>query len=98
MGDQPIGFIGVGNMGGAIAERMLQAGHELVVHDHRDEPVQHLTAHGALPVSTPAEVGRRTMPILLCLPNADIVEQLIFADGGLAESASAGAVIIDHDR
>jgi 3-hydroxyisobutyrate dehydrogenase-like beta-hydroxyacid dehydrogenase len=28
-----VGFIGLGNMGGAIARNLLQAGHELAVHN-----------------------------------------------------------------
>ena len=33
---EPVGFIGLGNMGAPMAGRLLDAGHTLVVHDARE--------------------------------------------------------------
>jgi len=43
----PIGVVGVGNMGGAIARAMLAAGLSVLVHDERRSAVKQLMADGA---------------------------------------------------
>ena len=43
----PIGFVGLGQMGGPMSRRLLAAGYELVVHDLRAEAVEDLVAAGA---------------------------------------------------
>lgn len=43
----PIGFIGVGDMGGPMARRLLAAGHDLVVHDLSDPALEPVLAAGA---------------------------------------------------
>ena len=42
-----IGFIGLGNMGGPMARRLIEAGHKLVVYDTRNDAVAPLVALGA---------------------------------------------------
>ena len=37
-----VGFIGLGGMGKHIAERIVDAGHSLTVHDVREQPVNEL--------------------------------------------------------
>ncbi|HET7527119.1 MAG TPA: NAD(P)-binding domain-containing protein, partial [Burkholderiaceae bacterium] len=43
----PIGVIGVGNMGLAMAQRLLECGHRIVVRDIRPEAVASAVAAGA---------------------------------------------------
>ena len=42
-----LGFIGVGSMGRPMCDRLLEAGHQLVVHDTRDEAVAPLAERQA---------------------------------------------------
>ena len=53
----PIGFVGLGQMGGPMSRRLLAAGYELVVHDLRAEAVEDLVAAGAEAATSPAEVA-----------------------------------------
>ena len=41
---EPVGFIGLGNMGAPMAGRLLDAGHTLVVHDAREAAAAPLLA------------------------------------------------------
>lgn len=50
-----IGFIGLGNMGSAIATRLLGAGHRLRVWNRSSEPAQRLVGAGAEPLATARE-------------------------------------------
>ena len=45
--DQVLGFVGVGRMGGPMANRLLDAGHSLCVFDTSAEAVKPLAARGA---------------------------------------------------
>jgi 3-hydroxyisobutyrate dehydrogenase-like beta-hydroxyacid dehydrogenase len=84
----PIGFVGLGQMGGPMSRRLLAAGHELVVHDVRAEAIEALRAAGAEPAGSPAEVAERAQLILVSLPTPDVVRRVALgADGLLRGSA-----------
>jgi len=50
-----IGFIGLGRMGGHVAENLLKAGHGVTVWNRSPAPVQELVARGAVAAKTPEE-------------------------------------------
>jgi 3-hydroxyisobutyrate dehydrogenase-like beta-hydroxyacid dehydrogenase len=51
-----IGFIGLGSMGQAMATRLIEGGHEVLVWNRSIEPVQKLVELGAHAASSPSEV------------------------------------------
>ena len=63
---QPVGFIGLGNMGGRMTRCLVAAGHDVIGFDPDAERV---TAAGARPASSPAEVTTQTDVVLLSLPD-----------------------------
>lgn len=90
-----IGFIGLGNMGAALARRMLRD-HTLYVWDLNPAAVEALVADGAIAANGPAGVGASGADIVVtCLPTSAQVEQVLFGDGGLAAGLAAGALIAD---
>ena len=63
-----IGMIGLGRMGGNMAQRLMAAGHDVVVHDGDAEALGRLAALGAEPARTPDElVERLTLPRVVWL-------------------------------
>jgi 3-hydroxyisobutyrate dehydrogenase-like beta-hydroxyacid dehydrogenase len=50
-----IGFVGLGTMGGAMARRLVDAGHEVVVWNRSDAPVDELVAAGAIRGESPVD-------------------------------------------
>jgi 3-hydroxyisobutyrate dehydrogenase-like beta-hydroxyacid dehydrogenase len=80
----PIGFIGVGNMGGPMAGRLLDAGHPLIVLDARAESAAPLTSRGARLASSPAEVGSLAETVFTSLPTPDIVHSVTLGPNGIA--------------
>jgi 3-hydroxyisobutyrate dehydrogenase-like beta-hydroxyacid dehydrogenase len=64
-----IGFIGLGKMGFAMARRLIEARHPLVVFDTRQEAVDRLVALGAQAASSPREVADRTETVMASLPS-----------------------------
>ncbi|MDT7606827.1 MAG: 3-hydroxyisobutyrate dehydrogenase, partial [Pseudonocardiales bacterium] len=66
-----VGFVGLGNMGGRMARRLVDAGMTVVGHD----PVAgRAEAAGAEPAADPAEVAGRAEVVLLSLPDSHVVE------------------------
>ncbi len=90
-----VGFIGLGQMGRPMALCLLRAGHDLLVFDTRDEAMTDLAGEGARAGESLADVGRRSDRIVLCLPDRDIVETVLFGPDGLADSAAPGTIVID---
>src|SRR5436309_3156047 len=74
MSDSPIGLIGAGLLGSALAERMLAAGCRLLAYDVERSHVQRLEAFGGEPAFSSAEVARCCDSIVLCLPDSQVVQ------------------------
>lgn len=90
-----VGFIGLGNMGGAIAERIRLAGFPLVVYDKRPEAAGPLVAQGVTLAASPAEVARASDVVLTSLPAPPDVEAVALGDDGVLAGIRPGGVFID---
>src|SRR3954449_9594841 len=80
-----IGFIGLGKMGFPMARRLIEAGHQLVVHDQRKEAVDRLVALGAAAASSPKDVADRTETVLASLPSLQASLEVATGAGGVIE-------------
>ena len=90
-----IGYVGLGNMGGALARRLALT-HPLRVFDLRTEAMQALAEQNCTPVQSAAALGAECGTVLTCLPTSDDVRRAVFGPGGLAEGMSAGGIILDQ--
>ncbi len=89
-----LGMLGLGRMGGNLVRRLLHAGHDCVVFDHRAEAVAELSAEGAEGSRDLADFVARLQPpraIWLMLPAA-VVDTVIEA---LGPHLQAGDTLID---
>jgi 3-hydroxyisobutyrate dehydrogenase-like beta-hydroxyacid dehydrogenase len=64
-----IGFIGLGKMGFPMARRLIEAKHQLIVFDQRQQVVDKLTALGARGASSPKDVADRAETVMASLPS-----------------------------
>jgi 3-hydroxyisobutyrate dehydrogenase-like beta-hydroxyacid dehydrogenase len=64
-----IGFIGLGNMGFPMARRLIEARHQLVVFDQREQTMDKLVALGAQAASSPKDVADRAETVMASLPS-----------------------------
>lgn len=90
-----LGYVGLGNMGGALARR-LQLRHPLQVYDLDRSTVERMATHGATPCAGLAELAARCEVIFLCLPTSHHVQGVIFGEKGLAAAARPGTLIVDQ--
>lgn len=87
------GFIGLGNMGGPMASRLLAAGHVLHVLDRDAAAVAPLVARGATRHDSPRAVGDAADVVFLSLPDGSVVEQVVGGPDGLVEARRARCVV-----
>lgn len=77
-----LGMIGLGRMGGNMAERLLKGGHRIVGFAHTRESVERIAKKGAVGAFSLAELLAQLKPpraVWLMLPAGDTVEQTIIA-------------------
>lgn len=84
----PIGFVGLGQMGGPMTRRLRAAGYALVVHDARGEAVEALVAEGAEAAGSPAEVATRAEVVLVSLPTPEVVRAVALGPDGLIHGSA----------
>ncbi len=89
----PIGFVGLGNMGGPMAGRLFDAGHALAVYDTREDAVAPLAARGARRGSSAAEIGSLAETVLVSLPTPDIVRTAALGPDGIAAGKRVKRVV-----
>ncbi len=90
-----IGFIGVGNMGGPMAQNLIKAGHELCVFDLSSEAVSALVDKGAVAAAKPVDAVVGVDVVISMLPSGPIVEDLYIHKDALLDSISADTLVID---
>jgi 3-hydroxyisobutyrate dehydrogenase-like beta-hydroxyacid dehydrogenase len=80
-----IGFIGLGKMGFPMARRLIEARHQLVVFDQRQEAVDRLVALGAQAASSTKDVADRAETVLASLPSLQASLEVATGTGGVIE-------------
>ena len=90
-----IAFIGLGNMGGAMARHLLAASHELHVYARRAEVMKPFAALGAIACATPAEAARDADIICTNVTSTADVAHVLLGDAGVIHSARVGAIVCD---
>lgn len=90
-----VGYIGLGAMGGPLAQWVCRR-QKLVVLDRNPDAVRALTDQGATAAPDGATLARQCDVIVTCLPRSADVEQVLFGAGGVAEGLSPGKIVIDQ--
>jgi 3-hydroxyisobutyrate dehydrogenase len=89
-------FIGVGAMGGPMAQRLLEGGHTVRVFDTNQERVDDFSAkHGKQTAGVSAQVGVDADFVVMILPNSSVVERVLFGADGLATRLKTGSMVVD---
>ena len=87
-------FIGLGRMGHAMARRLLDAGHELVVWNRSPDRLGELLDLGASKADSVAEAAGLGAPIITMLADDGALAQVAQGPGGLIESLPPGGLHI----
>ncbi|MFT7370518.1 MAG: 2-hydroxy-3-oxopropionate reductase [Alteromonas macleodii] len=90
-----VALIGAGAMGGAIGTRLAQTGNQVTVFDLNADKVSELVEHGAIAAPSAAAAAAASDYVITSLNAPHIIDIAIFGEGGAAEGAKPGTLIID---
>ena len=82
-----LGFIGLGNMGLPMAQRLLDAQYQIAVHDLNPDAVARLTVQGAEGADSPKAVADVADTVLVSLPTPQIVQSVVLGSNGIREGS-----------
>lgn len=89
---QAIGFVGLGNMGGRMTRRLVDAGQAVLGYDTDPSRAE---AVGAKPAASLAQVTAECDVILLSLPDSSVIEPVVAGPDGLLAAGRTGQVVVD---
>lgn len=89
-----VGIVGVGNMGGALAARLLECGWQVQACDLVAERVQALVERGARAAATPAAAAAGAQALIVCVVDAQQARQVLFGPHGAAAALAAGSAVL----
>lgn len=87
-----IGFIGLDNMGAAMAKRLLDAGFAVSVYNRTAEKAEPLVEAGARRAATPADCVDPDGVVMTMVADDRALDNVVFAENGLAERLAAGGL------
>ena len=90
----PVAIVGVGNMGGGMARRLLAHGVAVQVCDIDADKTQALQALGAQVALHPAELGGVAHLFIVCVVTAAQVREVLWGERGLAAQLHAGDTVM----
>ena len=79
------GYLGVGQMGQPMAEKLLDAGHSLTIYDINEAAMRPLLERQARRVASPRELADRCEIVFVSLPTLAAFREVAFGATGLAE-------------
>ena len=91
-----LGYIGLGTMGGAMAENLANAGYRLTVYNRTASKAERFLELGAHLAENPAEVARRSEVVFVNVSDTEDVLEVVLGMNGVIEGAHPGMIVVDH--
>jgi 3-hydroxyisobutyrate dehydrogenase len=88
-----VGIIGVGNMGGAMAARLLSQGYLVAVHDIDAQREAHAVSMGAMACATATGLGSSSDVVIVAVVDAAQAQQVLFGAHGAVASLAPGSAV-----
>ena len=88
-----IGFVGLGNMGAAMARNLIKAGHRLTVYNRSRDKAEALAADGAVIADSPAEAAGAGI-VLTMLANDEALYAVTEGPDGILAGLPADGILV----
>lgn len=89
------GFIGLGTMGGPMADNLLAKGFPVYAYDIDSQNLKKTVDRGGLPADSPCEIARRATIAVLSLPNYIASREVLVGPRGLVAAKKRGFLIVN---
>jgi 3-hydroxyisobutyrate dehydrogenase len=90
-----IGIAGTGKMGTAIAQRLLEVGHEVAAWNRTADKLDAVAKAGAATAGTPTELAQRSQAIITMLTDAEAIDAVYSGTAALLAGDVAGKLFIE---
>jgi 3-hydroxyisobutyrate dehydrogenase-like beta-hydroxyacid dehydrogenase len=90
-----LGFVGLGNMGSRIAQRLLDHGYRVEVYDRDSAKTEAIAANGADVAKNVFELARTAEVLLSCLTNDEAVRSVYSGATGVFAAARPGTAVLE---
>ncbi len=94
-GDCVVGLIGLGNIGAAVADILLQDGLTVWGYDVDADVLSAAAAKGLRAATSPRQVAENAQVVILALPQSKVVGEVLFGADGVAQADTPGLLIVD---
>src|ERR1700712_298614 len=94
--EMTIGFLGAGQLGEPMVERLLGAGHRVMVHARRDDVRDRLTTGGAAAAESVASLARDSDVVISCLFSDAQLREAGLGPAGFIDNAKSGSIFVSH--
>jgi 3-hydroxyisobutyrate dehydrogenase-like beta-hydroxyacid dehydrogenase len=91
-----VGFLGAGQLGEPMVDRLLGAGRDVVAYARREEIRRRLEAKGAATADSVADLARGSDVLISCLFSDAQLREAGFGADGFITNAKPGAVFVSH--
>ena len=93
--EQKILFIGLGIMGAPMAKNVLQKDFDVAVCDIDRNVVNNFKEIVSIASTKPSEAADQRNVIVMMLPNSDVVNAVLFSEGGALETCAPNSLFVD---
>jgi len=90
-----IGIIGTGFLGKAVAKRLLDTGHKVIVYNRTKDKTESLKNLGAIVANTPKDLAQDCDLIITIVKDSDAVESVSFDKNGIVDGKHEGLTVAD---
>lgn len=90
-----IGFIGLGNMGGPMCQRLAKAGYPVTAFDLNASALEKAVASGARAATSSQDCAAQADIFMTSLPRPDHVEAVMSGEGGALRNLKSGSLWVD---
>ena len=90
-----LGFIGLGNMGSRIAQRLIDHGYQLCVYDRNPVKTEIISARGGVVATSIQELASAVDVVLSCLTNDEAVRSVYTGTEGVFSGARPGTLVLE---
>ena len=90
-----IGIIGTGFLGKAVAKRLLDTGHKIMVYNRTRDKTEYLKNLGAIVANTPQEIAQECELVITIVKDSDAVESVSFDKNGIIYGKHDGLTVAD---
>ena len=90
-----IGFIGLGNVGGKLANNLIKSRYKLIVRDLDSKLSKKFKKKGAVIASSPKELAENSDIVITCLPSPKACSKVMTAKNGVLEGLSKNKIWLE---